>query len=39
MALTFIIAVIASMIVALTVTPALSAPMLTGEETKERPAS
>ena len=37
MALTFIIAVIASMIVALTVTPALCALMLTGEETKESP--
>ena len=35
MALTFIIAVIASMVVALTVTPALCALMLTGEETKE----
>ncbi len=37
MALTFIIAVLASMVVALTVTPALSALMLTGEETKELP--
>ncbi len=37
MALTFIIAVVASMIVALTVTPALCALMLTGEETKEPP--
>ena len=37
MALTFIIAVIASMVVALTVTPALCALMLTGEETKETP--
>ncbi len=37
MALTFIIAVIASMVVALTVTPALSALMLTGEKTKESP--
>jgi CzcA family heavy metal efflux pump len=37
MALTFIIAVIASMVVALTVTPALCALLLTGEETKETP--
>ncbi len=37
MALTFVIAVVASMIVALTVTPALCALMLTGEETKEIP--
>ena len=37
MALTFIIAVLASMVVALTVTPALCALMLTGEETKEPP--
>ena len=37
MALTFVIAVVASMIVALTVTPALCALMLTGEETKESP--
>lgn len=37
MALTFIIAVLASMVVALTVTPALCALMLTGEETKSAP--
>ena len=37
MALTFIIAVIASMVVAMTVTPALCALLLTGEETKETP--
>ncbi len=37
MALTFIIAVIASMVVALTVTPALCALLLTGEETEETP--
>jgi len=37
MALTFILAVIASMVVAVTVTPALSALLLTGEETKETP--
>ncbi len=37
MALTFIIAVIASMVVALTVTPALCALLLKGDETKETP--
>ena len=37
MALTFIIAVVASMVVALTVTPALCALLLTGEETKDTP--
>lgn len=37
MALTFISAVLASMLVALTVTPALCALMLRGEETKEQP--
>jgi CzcA family heavy metal efflux pump len=37
MALTFIIAVVASMVVAMTVTPALCALLLTGEETKETP--
>lgn len=37
MALTFIIAVIASMVVAMTVTPALCALLLTGEKTKETP--
>jgi CzcA family heavy metal efflux pump len=37
MALTFIIAVIASMVVALTVTPALCALLLTGDETQETP--
>ena len=37
MALTFIIAVLASMVVALTVTPALCALLLTGEETEEPP--
>jgi CzcA family heavy metal efflux pump len=37
MALTFIIAVVASMVVALTVTPALCALLLTGEEAKETP--
>lgn len=36
-ALTFIIAVIASMVVALTVTPALCALLLKGDETKETP--
>ncbi|MGE3228289.1 MAG: efflux RND transporter permease subunit [Hyphomicrobium sp.] len=37
MALTFIIAVIASMVVALTVTPALCALLLTGEEAEQTP--
>jgi CzcA family heavy metal efflux pump len=37
MALTFIIAVLASMVVALTVTPALCALLLTGEETEAPP--
>jgi CzcA family heavy metal efflux pump len=37
MALTFMIAVLASMLVALTVTPALCALLLTGDEVKEEP--